>query len=355
MNDKKLKKYERIYRDIKIQIDNDIYKIGEQLPTEVELMEKYEVSRITVQKAINNLKKNGYVERTSGKGTFVTKTPKADIEFKNRFVTVVIVFDTQDALETISGIESTLSNQGFGISLGISRGDAQKEKEIIKSAIEKKSSGLIVYAIDGQNNIDIFDDLIVTEYPLVFIDKPPFSIDCSLVSSDSFIGGYKVAKHFIEKGHKRFAFIGYEMSEIQTIERRYEGFIFGLKKNNLRKDSCLVIDYEKFFDSVESVFFTPLRPTAVFCANDIIAFSVIKSLKNIGLRVPEDISVVGFDDNVASFAFIPSLTTVKQDYFQIGATAGKIILDKIINKQKINQQIFIPTTFIERDSVNSIE
>ena len=351
---KKLKKYEIINRDIKTQIENKVYLPGDQLPTEAEIMKNYSVSRITVQKAINDLKKIGYVERTSGKGTFVTYKIDDDEQSKNRTVTIIIMYDTQDALETISGIESILSAKGVRISLGISRGNIIKEREMLKNAIDTKSEGLIVYAINGNKNMDIFDELIVNEYPLILIDKPPFHIDCSLVSSDSFIGGYKIAQNFIKNGHERFVFIGYEIEEIQTIKRRYEGFKFGLKKHNIDEKSCTVIEYENLFSGLEKHFANNIKPTAIFCANDIIAFSAIRYLNSMGLKIPQDISVAGFDDNIASANFIPALTTVKQDYFKIGTEAGNIMIDKIFNHLKANKQIFIPTEFIERESVSYV-
>lgn len=350
-----MKKYEKIFEDIKMLIEGGSLRPGFKIPTELELMNEYNVSRITAQKAINMLVSLGMVYRIPGKGSFVT-VPKIAPETTGQnmqYVTVIVPYNGHDMMEVISGIEDELSHNGIRLVLGITNGDVNKERNLIMNALDSGSAGLIIYPIEGMNNKDLYIRLLAEEYPLVILDKPPFETFCTLVSSNSFSGAFAITEYLIHKGHKDIAFSGYHLTYSQTGKFRYSGFCEAMRKHNLKVREEYVIDSDDFLMGIWGLL-TKQRPTALFCFNDLMAIDAIKIAKELGLSVPEDISIVGFDDNILSEKFLPALTTVRQDYVQQGLVAGRLMKEKLLENSRVQTQIYLPVDFVERESVRDI-
>ncbi|MGM0568636.1 MAG: substrate-binding domain-containing protein, partial [Elusimicrobiota bacterium] len=176
------------------------------------------------------------------------------------------------------------------------------------------------------------------------------------IDADNKKGALQVVDYLCQMGHRRIAFIGGDINTVNA-RKRLEGYKAAIKGKARIKD-----EYIKYGDFSEDsgyhemleLFNCRQMPSAVFCANDLMALGAIKAIKEKKLSVPRDISIVGFDDLVISEYFDPPLTSVRQPLFHIGKEA-LITLTGIINKEKkVPQQIEIETRLIKRKSVADI-
>lgn len=168
-------------------------------------------------------------------------------------------------------------------------------------------------------------------------------------------------------GHRQIGYISYPLGKQTTIRQRYAGYVKGLEKNNLAYNSDYVIMGEKFTDKelegkdmditfklVQDFIKTGKLPTAFITISDIIAYGLIKALKDNNIKVPDDVSVIGFDNIMFDDYISPPLTTVKQPKKMMGITGMNLLLDIIEGKNTENKRIILPTEIIKRQSVKSI-
>ncbi len=176
----------------------------------------------------------------------------------------------------------------------------------------------------------------------------------SIVKADNELGGRKVGEYLLEMGHRKFACITGPEESLNSI-RRLSGFKNALKAANcqLSEDHILVGDYTIEGGYKAAKFLDGLDFTAVFALNDLMAMGTIKRLKEMGYAIPDDISVVGYD-NISTGDFLsPRLTTVDQHAHRIGVE-GFNVLNKILNKEERSDELIITPTFVEKDSVKNI-
>lgn len=234
--------------------------------------------------------------------------------------------------EVIGAIEEKLAEKGFSIILGKSDFDSQKEKDYIQLFLRKRVDGIIVSS--HMQTYELFKRMKNQKTPIVLIDTYGDEPEFNSINIDNIYGVKQVIGHLVTLGHRDIAFIGDNI----TTAHRLEGYKLALKEFNLNFNDQLVciddIRLEKGgFDKMQKLLRGQEKVTAVFCVNDNMAIGAIKAAKNEGLRVPEDISIVGFDDlPIASYLDIP-LTTVKQPKGEIGNMAASILLKNIDNKK----------------------
>jgi LacI family transcriptional regulator len=246
-----------------------------------------------------------------------------------------------------------------------------ERRTLQKLAADEKTLGLIVFPCGETENIDLLSTLRV-RMPIVFIDHdiPPISRYC--ISSDNEHGMYNLISYLIRSGHRRIALFPFYKTMSMTEHKRFDGYcrahvehgltvdprLFSVKpplKNytldipvNRRADKLAqhIDDAVKYFAGMQN------RPTAIACMNDVTARAVINRLNAFGIKVPDDISVTGFDglDFVDS---APKLTTVKQDFYNIGAIAAETLLD-LINGKNIPPVPPLETGIICGDTVKTL-
>ncbi|HLW02803.1 MAG TPA: LacI family DNA-binding transcriptional regulator [Ktedonobacterales bacterium] len=166
-------------------------------------------------------------------------------------------------------------------------------------------------------------------FPVVLIDDQGLPTSAPWVGADNRIGAYQAVRHLISLGHRRIAHIKGPAS-YQCSQERYQGYCQALTEAGLHPDPTLVMqgDFEIPTGRIaaQTLFARSERPTAIFAANDHMAWGVLEVAENLGLRVPEDVAVVGFDDMPTSVHKRPALTTVSQPFHQMGLRAGELLL-----------------------------
>jgi LacI family transcriptional regulator len=198
--------------------------------------------------------------------------------------------------------------------------------------------------------------------PLVVIDHYYDDIVCDYVLTDNISGAFQATEHLIKLGHKKLGFLG-DISVSSSFYDRYQGFIKALTHYSIPVNNALSITdkclYEYRDDGigriVEELEKLPELPSAFFCCNDLEAITVINALNAMNLWVPENISIVGFDNIESSKTISPELTTMHISKEIMGQRAVQSLIARMNNSKELAEKILLPTVFIERISTKKID
>ena len=229
----------------------------------------------------------------------------------------------------------------------------ENEKKLIlpPTVTEGRVDGAIVI---GQLNREYAMELSKIEIPLLFVDFYVNRCTVDSVNSDSYHGGYMLTDYLVERGHKNIGFVG-SLNTTSSINDRYLGYVKCLMENGLesRKD-WLLEDRDEMGILFDHIDFPAEMPTAFVCNSDETAFRVISALKSKGVRVPEDISVVGYDNYTVSNICIPAITTVEVDLVKMASESVELMVKKLENPGYSEGRRIISGRLIEKDSVLDI-
>ena len=189
--------------------------------------------------------------------------------------------------------------------------------------------------------------------PVVTIDNPKEHSEFPSIAADSYGGARKAMDHLAELGHKRIAFVtGAE--QLESARQRHRAYDDAVSIRGLVREQALVVKgnytLQSGRDAAEQILKLKKRPTAVFAANDLTAIGVMAVLQERGLRIPEDVSVVGFDDLPAASQMHPALTTVRQPIEDLGRAAVNTLLALVAGLDAATTQATLPTELIQRQS-----
>lgn len=354
-------KYIEIFEYYRDKILSGEMKYGERLPTEQEMGKMFSVSRHTVRQSILELEKQGYIYREKSKGAFVDKLDK-DKKSKSKMIIVITTYVSEYIFPfLIKGIEEVLSKNGYDILLLSTNNEKEKEREQLKKLLEYDVVGAIIEPTAsalGNTNIDYYKEISKNNIPYLMINAAYDKEKQSYVSIDDEKGGYKICKYLIQLGHKKIAGL-FKEDDIQGIERK-KGYLKALEENNIEVDSTIIGKFKTFEEDFYVDGFTKSllskndRPTAIFCYNDRVAMKVIKVAKELGIRIPEDLSVVGYDnDETISNALDCGITTISHPKEELGKKAAEMLLS-LINKEQTKADYIFEPEIIVRNSTKSI-
>ena len=256
--------------------------------------------------------------------------------------------------DAIDGIESILSSQGFTAFLCDTRYSLERENRYITQMLEKRVDGIIIfsaYASDA-NLITKTKNII----PLVSVQSIFKEVDCINTTDEE--GAFEAVDYLIKLGHKNIAFLVYDY-ENSTISDRMKGYVKAHKSNGapVKKEYILKSKFGSnagYYLAKELLEKFP-EVTAVFAYNDAIALSAYMAINQKGLKIPDDISIVGYDDIELASIVTPKLTTVSQPFYDIGKTAAELLLKRIReNTKSTPQTILLPTKLVIRDSARAL-
>ena len=238
----------------------------------------------------------------------------------------------------IKGIENGASEKGYHIMVCFSNESYQSEVDNLKVLSNGSVDGLLVsVAKETLQNEDFkhFQDLVNEEIPLVMFDRVLDSINCDKVIVDDIGAGYKATKHLIERGRKKIAMLATpEHVNIGTLRKR--GYEKAIKEFNLTTSNNLAVEIDEAHDPNTQIAQVIERDIdGVFAVNEIYAAIAIRLAKEKGLRVPQDISVVGFTDGLISKFSSPSITAIVQHGYTMGKQAVELLIERIENEGEI--------------------
>ena len=272
---------------------------------------------------------------------------------------VVIIPDVADSHNSkiIKGIESVAHNRGYSVLLGDTQGSEARAREFAAMTTSRQADGIILMSHLLPFNGEIKD--------LQLDELPPLVSGCEFtghdgipaVAIDDVQAAMDAAMHLIDYGHRDIAVITGDMDSTSSRDR-LEGFRGAMSQSGLQPDDQLIIygDYTLQGGEVaaESLLLQKNRPSAIFCFSDEIALGCMYTLKQHGFNIPDDISVIGFDDIPLSKYFSPPLTTIAQPTEEIGANCATILLDLIDGKKPEKLRHILPHKLVVRESTRRL-
>ncbi|SDA54432.1 LacI family transcriptional regulator [Butyrivibrio sp. INlla18] len=250
----------------------------------------------------------------------------------------------------IGGVEETIRNAGYFMMLYIS----SDTTEIMRHVSTWNVDGLILFGMLNDDGIRVSEKY---KKPIVCIDT--YSIEglkhFTNVGLDDEQGTYDMVTYLISQGHRKIAFLSDNMNGVDLA--RLNGYKKALKDNNIKYSDSNFLKIRPKSDEVEYSLEEICRKardfTAIMCVSDLYAVTLMAALEDRGISVPNDISIVGFDDNMLGQLHRPALTTVHQDVKEKGIVAARTLLQQL-NKQKTPNQILLPTHLVIRDTVKKL-
>lgn len=218
--------------------------------------------------------------------------------------------------------------------------------------LERNVEGVI---LAGKVSQSLIENIKKLEIPLVFVDYYPPQGNYPVVMIDNFAGGLKATQHLIDCHHNRIAFIAGDISH-PSISERFQGYKMALDRNQIPFDPNLVVIDEPYparefgYNSAKKLLQRNISVTAIFACNDAMAIGVLQFLKEKNIKVPTDISLIGFDDVEANLSMDPPLTTVRVPKVEMGIEAIKLMTEILCQRQTRSRKILIPVELIVRCS-----
>ena len=261
--------------------------------------------------------------------------------------------------EVIKGIESNLKLNSLSLVLACSNNDKEDEKLCVNNLLSRNVSGIIVIDPNTENINSKFFHNISTQTPLVFVNGHSVSANISSVINDQAMGAGMALNYLLENNHKDILFVrGKDSYSYNVKEDVYTEIMTDL--NIFNPENIINIgdgNSNETVDNTVNIFLDILKTssaTAVFACNDLMAVGVLNACKKLNLNVPNNLSIIGFD-NIALSKFVePKLTTIDQNMFLLGTNAATLLLEKIESDNSSSKRIILINSLIERDTVRTI-
>ncbi|MCX2186870.1 GntR family transcriptional regulator [Limosilactobacillus pontis] len=324
------------------------YQINQKLPTESELMQRFNVSRYTIRRAIGDLENEHYVYRIQGGGMFVQDWQRDWTANDTNKIIGVISTHMADYIfpSIISGIDSVITDKGYSIIVGNTLNSPQRGRQTLLNMLDLKIAGLIIEPSQSalpNPNLDLYRQ--ITEYKIptiLFHSTYPELTFPTLLTNDK-KGEQALVEYLFQLGHQRILGV-FQVDDQQGVDRMH-GMIQAYQSAGTPLMNSNIImyqsadSYDDIIDRVDNVLASPATPTAIACYNDQLATHLIGHLQKTGRRVPDDVSVVGFDNYDMAQVLSPTLTTVDHPKRRLGRDAGEMIL-KMINGEEVTSKTY---------------
>lgn len=260
----------------------------------------------------------------------------------------------------ISGIEEIAYSRGYSVMFCQSNESSEKEKLDMMALLSHRVDGMLVSHSRETSNFDHFNEIHARNVPLVFFDRVPKQIEAPKVIIDDFEAGKQATQHLIGKRCKKIAHLAGSLN-LEICQNRKEGYLTALRENNYLVEDHLIIDCGKGeqrdgYRCMRDMLKAGNVPDAIFANNDIIALGAMMAIKEAGLRMPEDIAIVGFSNWQFSSLTEPQLSSIAQPGIEMGKVAMQTLFDILDEKIDINADItkVLPSKLVVRASSNKI-
>lgn len=246
----------------------------------------------------------------------------------------------------ISGIEAQVQKKGYHIIIAQSNDSYANEIEMARALYNSRVSGLICSLAMETVKTEHFDQFREKHIPIVFVDRTPSNFDTHKVMIDNYTAAYNATEHLIDQGCKRIAhFAGSQHRMIYSERRR--GYIAALQDHGIEIDEKLIIyfpslSHEEGIKVTKKLLKSSNPPEGIFCSNDTTAVSAIQTAKKLGVKVPDELAIIGFNNDPISSIIDPALSTIAQPALQMGQSCA----NQIIHSIEENSDLDLSTTKI---------
>ena len=321
-----------------------------KLPSRAEMCNEFLISRTTIDRAISELVSEGFLYSVAGSGTYVSDLNTDETSVRRDVMNIGvlvpnIMHDTYPGI--LRGIQDVMQKQSVNVVISNTDNDYVKQQSSIRRLKNSHVDGLLVVPaiLNGElMQEQFFNEFQTLGIPLVFCNRGISGIDAPVVCSNNYYGGYLATRHLLERGYDKIAYLS--VLHYQTSMARYYGYMAALWERGLSFDETLVrsipehsrveIGYRLMKELLDSN--TPVN--GVFCFNDQLACGAINAIHESGLRVSDDIGVIGYDNTALCNVPSEPLTSVSFKKYEIGRKAAELLLQMIRNpEQTISREI----------------
>ena len=278
---------------------------------------------------------------------------------KSKTLTIAVIaprIDIHFHSLVISGIEEYAYKTGYNVTIFQSRDSLKREKKITETLQNNMFGGVIICQASETKAYEHFKKLTKMKMPIVFYDRVPTGLEASKIIINDYESSFRATEHLIEVGCKRIAHIGGSQST-GIFKSRFEGYEAALKKHNLPVHKELVhftkdLSYDEGILIANKLLSEHPKPDGIFCSNDYTAVSAIQVFQKSGVKIPEQIAIVGFSNYPISKIIEPNLTTINDRAFDMGQAAAKLLIRQIEEEDDFIQSeiVTIKTELIIRES-----
>ena len=345
--------YIQVANTLRQQILDGIWRDGDLIPSEKALCAQFDIARGTMRQALQLLEQEGYLWREQGRGTFVRLVERQQTDTQTRHLAFVVPYIRDSSVSTILvGFQQVAEQAGYSVIFNHVNNDVQQQQDVIQKLVQQGVMGIALYPVDSETVAGI-DKLVRARYPIVLVDRYLKSLSTDFVMSDHFGGALRGVHYLINQGHRRVGFVTW-LSPAVSMDHRLLGYATALRERGIEADESLICRVEGYptvnRSSLIAYLTSEARPTAVFAANDQIAIALYRAAAQVGLRIPEDLSVIGFDNLDLSPHLEPPLTTIAQPFAEVGRQAAQMLLSRIRGEAAPLQQMTVSPELIIRES-----
>ena len=252
----------------------------------------------------------------------------------------------------LDGIEDEARKEGYSVISANTHEDTDTEIRAIDNFISLHVEGIIACLSQNTTDYSHFEEIANMSIPLVFFGRTCLTDRFSSVTANGDEAAFQATQHLIDTGSRRIAFIG-GPNHLDMVKRRKHGYLEALRENRIPIDrnlvACEKIDYQWALDTTSRLLQQVDRPDAILAFNDIITFAAFTAIKQQGLRIPEDVALIGFTDDVHAQYVTPRMSAIEDQSHLMGQTACRLLLKTINGDPKIYREI-VPQKLVIRDT-----
>ncbi|MBP1995328.1 GntR family transcriptional regulator [Paenibacillus eucommiae] len=342
--------YLQIKEMVETMIERGELKPGDRVPTEAEMIEKYQVSRVTVKNAYKLLVEDGIIFRIAGKGSFVSTKehlPDTNRDLKKIGYLSPMILDTF-TMKLFQGVEEGCKEAGS--MLMIRQVTLQsEERNAINDMIRCGAEGLIIFPVDGETYSEEILNLKTRNFPFVLVDRYLPGIKTNSVSSDNYLGGFLGTEYLIGKGHTEIGIISGTKSTTASSEDRFQGYLDAMKKNQLLTNpSYWLTRIDEFTYQQEDIYkqyiadWLSSNPniTAAFAFSSLMAEQVYQVARSMGKQIPEQLAILSYDNpDIKMMDASPFFSSIEQNAEEMGLQAVQVLMKSLHDPVHVEQRV----------------
>lgn len=320
--------------------------------TQKDIATKLNVSINTVSRALRGMsdiseETRRLVAQTAKKLGYRKNHAASSLRTNQSRILGVVVSDFSNPVisDVIRGAEAVAKRDGFTLMIGSTNETEEDESAVVESMLAQGVDGLLL--IPSMLNEALLQKIEDEQVAYVLVIRKYTNYECNVVRSDDMAGAVVLARHLCELGHRRFLYVS-GPEYLTTSSERYAGFLAGMQEYGLTQDQIETIvsggnredAYRAMQEWLAQTKETEEQPTAIFAYSDYVACGVYKALREHQIRIPEDMSVVGFDNNSFSDILVPMLTTMDIRFYDIGRRAMERLLE-LLRQESIEPKDYV--------------
>ena len=342
-----------------------------RIPSEIEIAQYLHISRSTVRLALHKAEMEGLIKRIAGRGTFVAYLPLRERESHLiAFLTSAFDAESHPIIMMLKGVENEAKARGYQVTFNNVQ-DHRDEIAFLQRIRQDEVAGVVLWPDAAASHPLLGNSFAYQgiQLPLVLLDRQVYGLECDCVTSDNYSGARALISHLVGLGHRQIVFLSHHETDLLTVKERYrayrdvmseagltpfEPWLIGQPGNEMGAKytlrSTVDVNSPELQEIKAYMLGAPERPTAIFALHDYLAILAVRALRLLNIRVPDQVSVAGFDDTDPAVHLEVLLTTVAQDPFTIGKQAARRLIDRIEGYVGPTECQLIPTQLRVRGS-----